>query len=108
MSTDAERRTQRINQIGDRIAQDFPGKTLHDLGREPGSRDERFRIDDVLSGFQWRFLRMHLGVLTDTDLDPIEMMKEQGTIDLLRVGPRNEYVRLLHPEDEEPSEEPSQ
>lgn len=41
MSTDAERRTQRILQIADRIREAFPGKTLHPIGKqELGSRDE--------------------------------------------------------------------
>ncbi len=100
MSTDAERRTQRIRQIADKAREAFPGKTLHPLGRQPSSRDELFRIDDE-NGLPWRYLRMHLGVLTDADLDPIDLMEQQGTIELLRVAERTDHVRLRHPEDEE-------
>ena len=83
MSTDAERRTQRILQIADRIREAFPGKTLHPIGKpELGSRDELFRIDDK-NEFERRLLRMHFGVLTAADLDPIDLMEQQGTIQLL-------------------------
>ena len=83
-SEDVERREDRTERIKRKLEQEFPG---HSCVRVPLDFPlvHGFRLDDD-TGVARYLLSVRDDVLTDADLDPLEMMEQQDTIETMRVA----------------------
>lgn len=92
---EAERREDRTRRIKRKLEQEFPGHTcvrvtvIHPIVYG-------FRLDDD-TGVSRYLLTVIDDVLTDADLDPLEMIEQQDTIEAMRVaGYRGVPLRHLN------------
>ncbi len=94
ISGDVDRREDRTQRIKRKLEQEFPG---HSCMRVPVDFPlvHGFRLEDD-TGVARYLLTVFDEILTDADLDPLELMEQQDTIEAMRVaGSRG--VPLRHP-----------
>ncbi len=94
-SGDVDRREDRTQRIKRKLEQEFPGhscvRVIVDYPLVHG-----FRLDDD-SGVPLYLLTVFDEILTDADLDPLELMEQQDTIEAMRVaGFRGVPLRYLN------------
>ena len=95
ISGDVDRREDRTQRIKRKLEQEFPG---HSCMRVPVDFPlvHGFRLEDD-TGVARYLLTVFDEILTDADLDPLELMEQQDTIEAMRVaGSRGVPLRYLN------------